>query len=167
MVDPLVVTYVASHPNSAVVLAHLWPLNRDLLLRAMVALWQKDASNVARVLDVCQVGAPSASASVVCDQHVAGMQEARAGCACCATLAAWCDVQCECGLVLLCRRRAACWAGSRWCTAAASPARTLHYPPLDLQELKGLTVVLDATPAPFCLELAALAARREYLNLEK
>lgn len=35
------------------------------------------------------------------------------------------------------------------------------------QELKGLTVVLDATPAPFCLELAALAARREYLNLEK
>lgn len=36
-----------------------------------------------------------------------------------------------------------------------------------MQELKGLTVVLDATPAPFCLELAALAARREYLNLEK
>lgn len=37
-----------------------------------------------------------------------------------------------------------------------------------LQELKGLTVVLDTSPAPsFCLELAALAARREYLNLEK
>ena len=35
------------------------------------------------------------------------------------------------------------------------------------QELKGLTVVLDSTPTPFCLELAALAARREYLNLEK
>jgi hypothetical protein len=28
-------------------------------------------------------------------------------------------------------------------------------------------MVLDSTPAPFCLELAALAARREYLNLEK
>lgn len=39
--------------------------------------------------------------------------------------------------------------------------------PAPLQELKGLAVVLDATPAPFCLELAALAARREYLNLEK
>lgn len=56
VVDPLVVTYVASHPNSSVVLARLWPLNRDLLLRAVVALWQKDASNIARVLDVCQVG---------------------------------------------------------------------------------------------------------------
>ena len=39
-----------------------------------------------------------------------------------------------------------------------------HPPP---QELKALSVVLGATPAPFCLELAALAARREYLNLEK
>lgn len=28
-------------------------------------------------------------------------------------------------------------------------------------------MVLGATPAPFCLELGALAARREYLNLEK
>ena len=35
------------------------------------------------------------------------------------------------------------------------------------QELRALTQVLEATPAPFCLELAALAARREYLNLEK
>ena len=46
--------------------------------------------------------------------------------------------------------------------AAAPPSRTSH-----AQELKGLSVVLDATPAPFCLELAALAARREYLNLER
>ncbi|KAL4458253.1 hypothetical protein ABPG75_013118 [Micractinium tetrahymenae] len=88
VLEPLAVTYVASHPNSGVVLQRLWPLNRDLLLRAMAALYQKDASNIARVLDVCQ-------------------------------------------------------------------------------ELKGLTVVLDAAAAPFCLELAALAARREYLNLEK
>lgn len=35
------------------------------------------------------------------------------------------------------------------------------------QELRALSSVLEATPAPFCLELAALAARREYLNLEK
>mgnify|MGYP001810729731 CR=1 FL=1 len=53
----MVVTYVASHPNSALVLQRLWPLNRDLLLRALAALYQKDASNIARVLDVCQVGA--------------------------------------------------------------------------------------------------------------
>ncbi|EFN54436.1 hypothetical protein CHLNCDRAFT_135829, partial [Chlorella variabilis] len=85
VLDPLVVTYVASHPNSAAVLQRLWPLNRDAVLRAAVALYHKDASNVARVLD----------------------------------------------------------------------------------ELKGLAVVLDATPPPFCIELAALAARREYLNLEK
>lgn len=35
------------------------------------------------------------------------------------------------------------------------------------QELRALSEVLEATAAPFCLELAALAARREYLNLEK
>jgi CCR4-NOT transcription complex subunit 1 len=35
------------------------------------------------------------------------------------------------------------------------------------QELKALTAVLDATPADFAVDLAALAARREYLNLEK
>lgn len=61
VLEPLAVTYVASHPNSGVVLQRLWPLNRDLLLRAMAALYQKDASNIARVLDVCQVRAPAAS----------------------------------------------------------------------------------------------------------
>ena len=35
------------------------------------------------------------------------------------------------------------------------------------QDLKALTDVLEATPFAFALELAALAARREYLNLEK
>lgn len=35
------------------------------------------------------------------------------------------------------------------------------------EELKALTVVLDATPFEFAVELAALAARREYLNVEK
>ena len=65
VLDPLVVTYVASHPNSAVVLARLWPLNRDVLLRAMVALYHKDTSNVARVLDVCQVRQAQAAAGGV------------------------------------------------------------------------------------------------------
>lgn len=36
-----------------------------------------------------------------------------------------------------------------------------------VQELKALTDVLETTPFAFALELAALAARREYLNLEK
>lgn len=76
VVDPLVVTYVASHPNSSVVLARLWPLNRDVLLRALVSLWQKDASNVARVLDVCQVRALLLHIHVVID--IRG--EGRAGC---------------------------------------------------------------------------------------
>jgi len=35
------------------------------------------------------------------------------------------------------------------------------------QELKSLTAILDSTPATFSVDLAALAARREYLNLEK
>lgn len=59
MVEALAVTYVASHPNSGVVQARLWPLNRDLVLRAMVALYQKDATNISRVLDVSQVGGAS------------------------------------------------------------------------------------------------------------
>lgn len=63
VLEPLAVTYVASHPNSGVVLQRLWPLNRDLLLRAMTALYQKDASNIARVLDACQVGALTVSPS--------------------------------------------------------------------------------------------------------
>lgn len=81
-------TYIAPHPNSSLVLTRLWPLNKDIVMRAMVVLHSKDASTIARVLDVCQ-------------------------------------------------------------------------------ELKALTDVLRGTPTPFCTELAALAARREYLNLEK
>ena len=56
--EPLVVTYIASHPNSTVVQQRLWALNRELVLRGMVALYQKDATTIARVLDVSQVGAP-------------------------------------------------------------------------------------------------------------
>lgn len=53
--EALAVTYIASHPNSAVVQQRLWPLNRELVLRAMVALYAKDATNISRVLDVAQV----------------------------------------------------------------------------------------------------------------
>lgn len=88
LVDALVATYVGPHPNSAVVLQRLWPLNPSAVVRAMAALHAKDPATVARALDACQ-------------------------------------------------------------------------------ELRALTAVLAAAPPPFCLELAALAARREYLNLEK
>lgn len=88
MCDALVATYVTSHSNSSVVLPRVWQLNNEAVLRAMVALYQKDVTTIARSLDVCQ-------------------------------------------------------------------------------ELKVLKTVLEATSAPFCFELAALAARREFLNLEK
>ncbi|KAK9916879.1 hypothetical protein WJX75_008268 [Coccomyxa subellipsoidea] len=86
--DAFVVKSIASGPNSPLVLPRLWAANREALLRGVVALYEKDANNISRVLDVCQ-------------------------------------------------------------------------------DLKALTDVLEATPFAFALELAALAARREYLNLEK
>lgn len=80
--------YVASHPNSVVVLQRVWPLHREGILVAMADLYAKDPTAMSRILDVCQ-------------------------------------------------------------------------------ELKALTEVLGSMPFPFALELAALAARREYLNLDK
>ena len=49
----------------------------------------------------------------------------------------------------------------------AAPSPSPAPVPAPPQELKALTTVLDSSPPPFCLELAALAARREYLNLDK
>jgi CCR4-NOT transcription complex subunit 1 len=56
--DALLITYITNHPNSSVVMGRLWPheTSRRALMRAMVALYDKDASNIARVLDVTQVG---------------------------------------------------------------------------------------------------------------
>ena len=72
-------TYVASgHPNSGVVLPRLWAANRDLVLRAMQALYLKDASNVARVLEVCQVGVGG-----VCMSEAELLQGAEGVAACC------------------------------------------------------------------------------------
>lgn len=87
LVDPLVANCVGNNATSGVVLARLWTLNSDLVLRAMVALHAEDIVTVGHSLDICH-------------------------------------------------------------------------------ELKAMAHALDVTPAPFCLELAALAARREYLNLE-
>ena len=87
-IDALATSYLQTNPNSTVLLRRIWPLNRDMVLRCMIALQRKDPTSVARLLDVCQ-------------------------------------------------------------------------------ELRSLSAVLEATTAPFCLELAALSARREYLNLEK
>lgn len=46
---------IASGPNSPLVLPRLWAANREALLRGVVALYEKDANNISRVLDVCQV----------------------------------------------------------------------------------------------------------------
>ena len=35
------------------------------------------------------------------------------------------------------------------------------------KEIKALTMVLDVTPFSFAIELAALASKREFLNLKK
>ncbi len=53
--DALVVKAIASGPNSPVVLPRLWGTSREALLRGLVALYDKDANNISRVLDVCQV----------------------------------------------------------------------------------------------------------------
>ena len=86
--DGLVMSYISVHPNSPLVLNRVWPQNKEVVMRAMVALYKQDDTTVSRILDVCE-------------------------------------------------------------------------------ELKALTLVLDGTPFDFAIELAALAARREYLNIEK
>jgi hypothetical protein len=52
--DALVVKYIASQPNSGVVLPRLWAASKEAILRGLVALYEKDPNNIGRVLDVCQ-----------------------------------------------------------------------------------------------------------------
>lgn len=52
--DKLVVAYLDDHPNSQVVLRNLWPANKDLILRAMVMQYTKDANYVSRMLELCE-----------------------------------------------------------------------------------------------------------------
>lgn len=97
VVEPLAVTYVASHPNSGVVLQRLWPLNRDLLLRAMTALYQKDASNIARVLDVCQASAGGPGGRHAAPESCRALKLLRARRACRQRLSCWLQrLRCSC-----------------------------------------------------------------------
>ena len=54
MCDDLVPKYIGDHPNSQVVLCNLWPANKDVILRAMVAKYDKDANYILHMLDVCE-----------------------------------------------------------------------------------------------------------------
>jgi len=54
MCDDLVPKYIGDHPNSQVVLRNLWPANKDVILRAMVAKYDKDANYILHMLDVCE-----------------------------------------------------------------------------------------------------------------
>ena len=58
----LLPTYLTTNPNSSTVLHLVWPLNSEAVTRAMVEMHAKDATTVARLLDVCQdlkVGTPA------------------------------------------------------------------------------------------------------------
>ena len=52
--DDLVPKYIDSHPNSQVVLRNLWPANKNVILRTMVAKYDKDPNYVFQMLDVCE-----------------------------------------------------------------------------------------------------------------
>lgn len=52
--DDLVPKYIDNHPNSPVVLRNLWPANKDVILRAMVSRYEKDANYISRILDECE-----------------------------------------------------------------------------------------------------------------
>lgn len=52
--DNLVPRYIDNHPNSQVVLRNLWPANKHVILRAMVAKYEKDPNYVSHMLDVCE-----------------------------------------------------------------------------------------------------------------
>lgn len=54
--DALVVRAIASPgPNASILLPKLWAASHEALLRGLVALYDKDALNMSRILDVCQV----------------------------------------------------------------------------------------------------------------
>ena len=52
--DDLVPKYIENHPNSQVVLRNLWPANKGVILRAMVAKYEQDANYISHMLDVCE-----------------------------------------------------------------------------------------------------------------
>jgi CCR4-NOT transcription complex subunit 1 len=50
----LAISFVAPHPNSSVVLRSVWPQNAEMIMRAMVSLFEQDKNEISRVLDVCE-----------------------------------------------------------------------------------------------------------------
>ncbi len=52
--EALAISFVAPHPNSSVVLRSVWPQNAEMVMRAMVALFEQDKGEVGRLVDVCQ-----------------------------------------------------------------------------------------------------------------
>ena len=50
----LVVTYVAGHPNSGILLPQLWRLSAPVVLAAMISLYNTDATTISRTLEICQ-----------------------------------------------------------------------------------------------------------------
>ena len=53
--NQLMLTYVASHPNSGVVLPRLWLLATSEVVAAMISLYNTDPTTISRTLEVCQV----------------------------------------------------------------------------------------------------------------
>jgi len=52
--EALAISFVAPHPNSAVVLRTVWPQNAEMIMRAMVSLYEQDKGEIGRLVDVCQ-----------------------------------------------------------------------------------------------------------------
>ena len=52
--DDLVPKYIDNHANSEVVMHNLWTANKDVILRAMVAKYEKDANYITHMLNVCE-----------------------------------------------------------------------------------------------------------------
>ena len=83
--EDLVPKYIDDHPNSEVVMRNLWTANKDVILRAMVVKYEKDANYISRMLEVCEKsnGVQAAMESVpfeaACDLAAAASQRKQLG----------------------------------------------------------------------------------------
>ena len=76
--NQLVMTYVADHPNSRVVLPRLWHTSPPVVLAAMVSLHSTDSTTVIRSLEILQVRACSVTPELhQCGCVLAGHVEGR------------------------------------------------------------------------------------------
>lgn len=69
MLNQLVATYVASHPNSSIVLPRLWRTCAAVVLNAMITLYEADSTTIRRTLEVCQVWKCIVMVSCWCPVH--------------------------------------------------------------------------------------------------